>query len=446
MHRLWFLLLILTQAAFAAAPIQWQPPASFNPNLPDLGLAQLPGVSNQVLYMPQPVPEGATAYPSTMHGLYNHHPMLLCGDDWMIVYWTNHAVDENAPGQRVLALLGRYDAQRQQYIWDRTPTEIAPPISALHRRYEQAMPPDVDPRIPQGGLNIVGDQLLSRGVVGLCWGWTDEPGLKLRRRSPLDPPHYSDERTRSFSFDVSWVLPSSYAQLWAITDGKLTPQSPLCLSAPIPDQMPLTTKQSLHFGPALPPYQDAPNFKSQPPLLAAIQQMDSTRVNDNSYQSGQASVAANGKNGLMHRAQFQRPDGSWVIIRDNLLDPGYYYAAERLTQQQSYPPGEKTNLYGGVLPAAGSLPDGRCWILANTNNRQTFYLTISDDGRDFDRTALVLHIDESWTPGLGKSAHGGPQYPQAVFAHDSVWIIYSIGKQAIGLTRIPLRSFDLLDD
>lgn len=41
------------------------------------------------------------------------------------------------------------------------------------------------------------------------------------------------------------------------------------------------------------------------------------------------------------------------------------------------------------------------------------------------------------TEGVSKTAFGGPQYFKALNLGDSIWIIYSIGKEDIGITQIP---------
>lgn len=66
---------------------------------------------------------------------------------------------------------------------------------------------------------------------------------------------------------------------------------------------------------------------------------------------------------------------------------------------------------------------------------------ISNDGITFDRTWLLVHIDHFWTEGFAKNPYGGgPQYPFTLQFGDAIWLFYSIGKQQIGVTRIPYGS------
>ncbi len=48
------LTVILTTSLFAASPITWQPPSSFNSSIAGLGLLQLEGITHYVIYDPVP--------------------------------------------------------------------------------------------------------------------------------------------------------------------------------------------------------------------------------------------------------------------------------------------------------------------------------------------------------------------------------------------------------
>lgn len=72
------------------------------------------------------------------------------------------------------------------------------------------------------------------------------------------------------------------------------------------------------------------------------------------------------------------------------------------------------------------------------------FLTLSRDGRCFDRT-WHLHYQqlEDFTPGMMKkegSAGSGPQYFNSLIVGNSLWIGYSIAKEHVGVTRVPLSA------
>ena len=163
------------------------------------------------------------------------------------------------------------------------------------------------------------------------------------------------------------------------------------------------------------------------------------------FAPGTDHLAADGLHGLAHRAEFRRPDGSWVVLRDNRLNCGRYYAAEKEHEDDAYPPAVETNLYGGAQMIAGELSDGRVWVVCNSfddyytdadNSRKDMFLTLSDDGRTFDRTWLLLHVKRRSDGGVYK--FGGPQYFQEIVTGETMWIVYSITKEQLGLTKLPL--------
>lgn len=88
------------------APIKWVVPESFDAKTPELGLIQLPGVSNTIIYDPLPSfgaieCGGPGQYESVLHGTYNHHTQALLFKDKVLVYWTNQSNDENGPAERI---------------------------------------------------------------------------------------------------------------------------------------------------------------------------------------------------------------------------------------------------------------------------------------------------------------------------------------------------------
>ena len=129
-----------------------------------------------------------------------------------------------------------------------------------------------------------------------------------------------------------------------------------------------------------------------------------------------------------------------MAIRDNLLDPTTYYAAEKNHPDEAYSPGVKTNLFGTAMPAAGELPDGTVWIAGSDMKRFNTFITWSKDGRVFDRTKLLIYQRHKAIPGISKPAEAGAQYFQAISRGGTIYLVYSIAKEQIGITRIPMET------
>jgi hypothetical protein len=437
-------------ASASLPPIRWEAPASFDPGMAGLGLPQLPGVTHEVLYAPHeskaPKEDGGRGqYESLLHGTYNHHTQAVIYKDKIIVYWTNHARDENGPGQRLLARWGTISADRNSIDWGAPVTnivELVPPPAPVLRR--EPLEEVKDRRYVEGHLHVVDGRLRVTGPIAIYHGWTND----LKYRAPLEPVPENNFRElrdndKGYRYDMRWDTGSRYYQEWGFVDGKFVPVSPMYLDKAPAGAIQLTPKESLKQGPLLDPYRNAPLLDS---LSPAEQEFFTKRVRPAAagkpragYARDTRHLAANGKHGLAHMASFQRRDGTCVIIRDNLIDAGHYFAAEA-PSGGFYPSAVRTNLYGYAMPAAGELPDGTAWILGNSNDRLDFYITTSRDGVVFDRTWEVCHDATYWVRGLFKPARSGPQYPYSLQIGNAIWVFHSVGKEQIAAVRLPYAS------
>ena len=363
----------------ADVPVQWKPPASFDAQTPGLGLPPLEGAAHTLIYDPLPskcnVDEGGDGrYESLRHGTYSHHQRILLVEDKFIVYWTQHSRDENGPGQRLLAKVGTFNADRTDIDWggDETLFEIAlAPVPVRRKRWEHD--PDLIYETYAGGKLVAASPL-------------------YKRSEPVTQVEVATGRFKK-------VLP---------------PIEPYASAVPI-EQAPERMRGDVLNG--------------VPQQFARIPK----------YAPGTWKLTKDGTSGLAHHTEFRRPDGSWVAIRDNLCKPGYYYAAEKARYADDYPLAKRTNLFGHAMPVAGELPDGRPWIICNNQSRFDMYLTLSEDGRTFDQTWLLLHKGRGPKyPGMHKG--GGPQYFQAVTVGGNIWVVYSIAKEQVGVTRIPISA------
>lgn len=431
----------------ANVPLRWVQPPGFNPATPDLGLPPLRGVHHEIIYAPRRsaacVEDGGSGqYESPLHGTFNHHTKVVVVGHRIVVYWTNHSVDENGPGQRILARWGVLNARRDAIDWGTPESRIVEllPAPVLVRRRLPLDATGVDRRYTSATLTVVDGGLRLNASLKLSHGWTDDMRFRSPRLRAIPDERFRENIDKKFHFDIFWDLDTRFFQLWGFEDDKIAPLTSVYVEKPPPAQLELTPTRTLQLAPLARPFAAAALLDQAPPALAALfraSPMGPIRIG--SYRPHTEHLAENGKNALWHWAEFRRPDGVPVMLHDNRDDLGLFYAAAA-DQAGIYPPAARTNLYGYGMPAAGSLPDGRVWIIGNTAGRYGFYLTLSEDGFTFDHTWFLLHIDQAWTPGFAKSARSGPQYPQGVIIGDAIWIFYSIGKEQIGATRIPFAA------
>lgn len=97
---------------------------------------------------------------------------------------------------------------------------------------------------------------------------------------------------------------------------------------------------------------------------------------------------------------------------------------------------------------AGNLPDGTAYIVNNpyriNKPRCPLAITLSRDGNEFTHSYLLRGLDElpeqqytGWAKTLGYS------YPKAMVYNGYLWVSYSIQKERVGYSRIPLSSISL---
>lgn len=95
--------------------------------------------------------------------------------------------------------------------------------------------------------------------------------------------------------------------------------------------------------------------------------------------------------------------------------------------------------------SAGNLPDGTVYMAGNpvTNkHRIPLVLTLSDDGETFDRAFLLREGGDSMPDVTynGNYKRKGYSYPKSMVAGDYLYVAYTLNKQDVQVTRIPLAS------
>lgn len=437
------------------SPIIWKPPATFDENAPGLGMPQLEGISHRIIYDPVPsnanVDEGGNGvYESPNHGMFCHGPSYIIYGEHIIGSWSNHTHDEAGPGGRKIARVGTFRNNRDEIDWGGLDTLVAliDPVIPPKRRHFQCDPKTLYPYIGAGLQLINGSFYVTGGLLAAC-GYTTQEQYRLTD-GPIPAEGFSDglDIDAGYGFDKWAPLGLSFVQKWRLDKGKLRPDSPLYQRSPAIMRYEVTPGRFKEVVPLQPPYTDMIPFeKARQSIRDDILKGEAPpkRVRPR-FAPGTQHLSADGKHALAHMAEYQRPDGKWVSIRDNLLVPGHYYAAVT-NDDGSYPPAAETNLYGGANIAAGTLPDGRIYIICNSyddyyrakdRSRKDMFMVLSKDGVTFDQTWLLLHIDR--TPTLdGVYKFGGPQYFKPAIIARNMWIFYSITKEKIGLTKIPLE-------
>ena len=84
------------------------------------------------------------------------------------------------------------------------------------------------------------------------------------------------------------------------------------------------------------------------------------------------------------------------------------------------------------------LPDGQIYIISNIDPdgaRDPLAISLSKDGLNFDRVALIRR-DAPEMRYEGRWKAEGFQYPHSLVLGENLWVIYSVGKEDVQVTRI----------
>lgn len=440
------------------APIRWVAPDGFDPRKPGLGIPELPEAEHVELLhcLPSEAPAdegGSGVYESLRHGTWNHNNSVFVFKDRLLGIWHNHARDENGPGSRVLARVGKILNDDGDVDWggEENLVELAPPAVPVRRRLLVSDDDAVRDAQAVGGFKQIGDRLLFQGSLQALHGVTTRIPRNIPAGEIQTPESYAHGKNADMTdaqFAV-WDLDFRFYQEWGVRDDRFQPLSPMYKEKELADSLRMTTELTLPLEPLVPPYSEARLLSEAPEdFRELVRQADAGGDGPRhpGYRPGTSHLAQDGANGLTHGAYVKRTDGGWVAIRENQkpkVQP-FYYAAEKPDDDAYFPPAARSNLYGAADPAAGQFEDGTVYVLCNSPKRQDMYITVSKDGRLFDKSWLLLHRRlADYTPGAMKTQGGpgsGPQYFRPTLVGKSLWIIYSVSKEHVGATRVPVEA------
>jgi hypothetical protein len=139
---------------------------------------------------------------------------------------------------------------------------------------------------------------------------------------------------------------------------------------------------------------------------------------------------------------YRRPDGVLVKLSRDLDRSRRLYASLSRDDGFNWEPALRTDIPDSPSkPFAGTLPDGRVYLIGNqvaVPGRDPLVLSLSKDGTHFTWAAAI----RSGAPPLRREGHAkslGFQYPSAVVTGGALWVIYSVGKEDVEVSRIPLK-------
>lgn len=358
-------------------PVRWV--GELDEERSDLGLPVLDNVTTRTLYLADP--EGGT---------YSHHGYVTHHENVLFAIWSNHACDEDAPGQRALFSLSRDEGEN----WE-VPAEAFPPRDEVKPGAEQD--DSRDRVLIANGFAVVDNTLFGVAEVHV-----------LERRRGLG------RLARSIS-----------------SDGSLGPIFWLIEDPPAPR-------------PGFEPYPDAghPEFSD---TAGAINDYLARPEHLPSWEFVHQTTrphAADG-NRLCEPTQSWRLDERTLVRlwRDLSKSTGGQYAQFSFDGGESWIEPVQADFPDAYSrAAAGQLPDGTAYVINNPGTtRDPLVISLAEDGLTFDRHAVIAHEAPS-RRYEGRYKGPGFQYPRATILRDRMHIIYSVNKEDMRVTSIPVES------
>lgn len=348
----------------------------------------------------------STIYRATIEaGTYNHHPNIARHRGGFFVSWSNHPVDEDEPGQRVLF---SYSADGRQ--WQREAVLF--------------------PAIPTHG---------GRKLVLTANGWLRDGALLFAIADLHDIIGWSDNEGRAIAKQKNdryyRTAQRSFGRLARQVDENGNLAAPFWLSR-IDDAQTICSICRSNPEPAA-----ALNAMLQEPLnRRRWQLMDGNRLG---YWVDRYPDQGSDGHYLVEPTTYRAKNNFLVrLLRD--LDPSYRLYATTSRDGASWETPVRTDIPDSPsLSAAGQLPDGRRYLIGNPvkNSRDPLAIRLSRDGLRFGEAQILRR----GAPPLRRAGlHKGPgfQYPSAIVADSVLWIVYSVNKEDIAVSRVPLPALN----
>jgi hypothetical protein len=373
-------------------PVQWRLPQP-DKRKPADGYTPLEGVEHFELFHATPE-----------RGVYCHHPHITHHKGTFFATWSNHPTGEDGPGQRVL-----YSVSADGRRW-RPFAECFPPIGKARDWGETGRV------LTANGLAVVDDTVYAIAEVHDYFGPED-----AKRQRELEAR--TGRKTRRGRF--GW---GRLARLMG-PGGGLGPAFWLVSDPPEP----------VDGAPQF-PASDDPRFADAARKLNALL-ADPLHMCAWDFRFHTNWTTAADGHGLCEPTAYRRPDGALVKLGRDLEGSRRLYAALSRDGGQTFSVAVRTRIPDSPSKSVtGTLPCGRIALIGNQAiGRDPLVISLSRDGKTFDQAAAIRHgAPKVRHPGRAKGP--GFQYPSAVVVGDALWVIYSIGKEDVAVSRVPLSS------
>ena len=383
----------------------WRNPMP-DPEKPAAGFPILDGVRHTTIFSP-----------TREIGAYNHHPQIVNHDGQFHAIWSNHPCAEDGPGQRVL-----YSRSKDGEQWSSW-SEAFPSPGPVGDWTTQGLVHTA------GRWMTVDDRLYAVALLHANRGFINK--LDPRDRQ-IPVPRRDDAHPNLAREGFSCIVREMCA------GGTWGPYFPL----------------ADHLPPETLPYVLASEPRIAGRIEALFQQPDCIPTWD--FEGRYARPTAWDGHPLCEPTSYLAADGSWRLLLRDLAYSHRLYVSGWDPEQKAWLPAEPTDIPDSPsLSCARTLEDGRVLLIGNPTAtrfdnptdpahyvRDPLTVSISPTGETFDRVLALRYGPYEWNvpPSEVIGRGHGYQYPCAILHGDELWVIYSIGKESIGVSHVPLTA------
>ena len=372
------------------APVRWALPYPLA-DQPAQGYPLLEGVEHQLIYLADKA-----------GGWYSHHAHLAKVNGALLVTWSCHATDEDAAGQRVL-----FSRSTDGQTWSRA-VECFPSCGPV------AAAPASGRVLTANGFPV---------IDGLAYAIAEVDDQFAAEDTDLKAARESEAGRKTYRGRLGWGrIARSVA-----ADGTLGPIFWLTDEPPEP------------WGPEPSwPSSTDPQVRDIAAKLVAYQ-ANPVHMGAWDFKHHTCWETAADGHEMCEPTVFPRDDGALVKLARDKSGSRRMYASVSNDRGEAWTQPLQTNLPDSPSKAvAGRLPDGRTYLIGNqTRGRDPLVIALSSDGVTFDQAAAI----RAGAPAVrqkGRAKGRGYQYPSALVDGETLWVVYSIGKEDVAISRVPL--------
>ncbi len=386
-----------TSAKAGASPVRWGVPWP-EQGKPVFGYPILPGVKTFNIYHATP-----------LTGVYSHHSQIGHFEGTFFASWSNQEWGEDGPGQRVLCSISPNGK-----TW-RPPFVCFPSLGGM-RKPERS-----------GRVLTAEAWVMVGGKMYAVAGVNDKPGPVNKIAAGYETT-VSGQKRMLISGRVGWGRIARSVS----TNGDLGPIFWLVDDPPAP----------LEGFPQFPDARD-PQFQETAQAINRIL-ANPLHMPAWDFLNHTTRVYAVDGHQMCEPSVYRRPDGALVKLSRDCGRPESLrlYASVSRNGGKTWSTPVRTNIPDSPSKAvSGTLPDGKNYLIGNQvpqRVRDPLVISLSPDGKVFNWAAAIVHGH----PPRRYSGHAkdfGFQYPSAIVVGRALWVIYSINKEDVAVSRIPLK-------